>query len=328
MAIKWRDVEGPLLEDRWEIDCVEITLTQNETPTPRVHRGKGYLRQDEEGVACFRLYPTKSDVLQDPFADYTPGNEGKLVPGSSYYSLTATDWYGRVWRCPRVDPDTNYTHLNAEQHRVVSGKAYELVTEDDSGFSSDAYFLKMVFRADVEIPVNTGTDIVTYVAGKEAGRSGMLNVAIFWNEQFGEFRIWTESGRLFLTCEAKHAPQPNFYIRVMEALSFVLGRRMSWSFTEEYRERKKITRLRGQERPDEKNMPEPVGRRTRDRECHTWLLFADYLRFINAQTGTAYHRERKASNGTIPWRTTWARKNRRESPLSPRWPAPRPRGAP
>ena len=81
------DVEGPVLAKRWEIDCIDITLTQNETPNPRTYCGKGFLRQNAEGVVSFRLYPANEKQLEWTSVLPSPSEAGKLYPGDHYYSL-------------------------------------------------------------------------------------------------------------------------------------------------------------------------------------------------------------------------------------------------
>jgi hypothetical protein len=288
LGLDWRDVEGPLLAKRWEIDCVDTTLTQNDTDKPVTYRGKGYLRQDADGVVCFRLYPP-AEGFSAPSWDGTAGrNAGKLVPGDAYYSLSATDWYGRVWKCPRVDPDVSTTYCGAQPHGQVSGKAYDLRCDEKSWVSEDVYFLRMVWGVDLELPATTGTEVITMLGGKEAGRSSTLNAAIFETE-FGLFKILTEPGRLIVTCEADTPPDTHFFVRVMESLSFVLGRRLYWNYVEEHRLGTKTTRLRGQQQSDERHLPEPVGGSRRDRAGHTWLLFSDHLRYIASHEGGGLH---------------------------------------
>jgi hypothetical protein len=285
----FREVEEPLLEKRWEIDCVEMTLTQNDMPTPRVYQGKGFLRQDGEGVVRYRLYPTSDGNIPGSLLGSSPGNAGKLLPDDAYYSLSATDWYGRVWKCPRVNPDFSTTYCADERHRLVAGKAYDLVSEEKGWIPENAYFIKMVYRVNLDIPANAATDVITHIAGKEAGRSGSLNVAVFGTE-FGQFMIRAESGKLMVTCDADRPPQSNFFTRITEALSFVLGRRLYWNFMEEHREGKKITRLCGQQQSDERRLPEPVGGSRRDFSGDTWRLFSDFLRFIDKHDGEKLHR--------------------------------------
>src|ERR1700677_148128 len=93
-----REIEDPLLTGSWEVDCVKMTLTQNETASPLKYSGKGYLRQREDGTIRFRLYP---DGPVSRFTDLMlEGSDqvasiGKIVPPSSYSTLVAKDIVGR-----------------------------------------------------------------------------------------------------------------------------------------------------------------------------------------------------------------------------------------
>jgi hypothetical protein len=214
MGFGTRDIEEALLARRWEIDCVDITLTQNDTPDPRSYRGKGFLRQDAEGVVGFRLYPPSPGEPAGAWDGFSKGSAdaGKIVPGNEYYTLSATDWYGRIWKCQRVQPEVSITYCGAQPHWLIAGKAFDLKAEEKSGHSADAYLLRIVWGVDLELPFTTGTETVIKLGDKEV-RSGSLNAAIF-DTAFGKFTIRTEPGRLVLEFEADTPPQHHFFVRV------------------------------------------------------------------------------------------------------------------
>jgi hypothetical protein len=99
----------------------------------------------------------------------------------------------------------------------------------------------------------------------------------------------TESGKLVLTLDLKKPVHEFFFVRVMEALSFALARRLYWNFVEEYRERKVVRRVRGEKQSDERHLPLAVSEL--DFACgrFTWDLFAKYLAFIYPHQGGGLH---------------------------------------
>src|SRR5665213_565074 len=42
-----------------EIDCIEMSLTQEASASPIVYHGKGYIRQDKDGVLNFKIFVSK-----------------------------------------------------------------------------------------------------------------------------------------------------------------------------------------------------------------------------------------------------------------------------
>jgi hypothetical protein len=58
MASEQKELEDALLATAWEVDCFAITLTRNHAMNPESIVGKGFLRQEKDGIVHFRLYPS------------------------------------------------------------------------------------------------------------------------------------------------------------------------------------------------------------------------------------------------------------------------------
>ncbi|MCU0704613.1 MAG: hypothetical protein MUF18_11605, partial [Fimbriiglobus sp.] len=145
MAFFDREVEEAVLAKRWETDCTEMTLTQNATENPRVHRGKGLLRQNAEGGLCFRIYPPGDGPLEGTFDKCSERiTAGQLVPDDEFYTLRATDWGGRVWTCAQVHPKISTTGCSGTLYGMISGEAFDLRCEIAEHNIGKSYFLRMV----------------------------------------------------------------------------------------------------------------------------------------------------------------------------------------
>lgn len=304
MAFTDREVEEAILAKRWETDCVDITLTQNDVPAPRIYRGRGYLRQDSEGVVNFHVYPPMDGEPEGAHDFNSSGAAGRLLAPSAYYTLSAIDWYGRVWTSDRVICDISTTYCSGEPYGIVFGQVRELKSEKKDFCRSDNYHLRMVWNVELSIPCTASTEVVTRLGSKES-RSGSLNAAIF-DFDSGKFTIHTSPKQLYLEFGANRTPHSYFYIRVMEAMSFVVGRRLGWNYAEELRDGTKTIRLRGNATSDEKSLMEPVTSTVMDHRDDTWRLFVAYLRFILTTDGGNLHpctmelfRVYQARQGTI-----------------------------
>lgn len=281
MTSERKEIEDSLLGGRWEVDCVKIDVTQNDTASPEKFTGKGYLRQGEGGLVQFRLYPShpvedQPDRLMQGF-----GTPGKLIAPSGYSTLVARDFFGREWICPRVQPDTDVSYHHEGAETIVHGTADSLEAITDDGYPERIYFIRVVFFVDVKVPANSVTETVMNLAGELRRRSSSLDTAIFETE-FGKFTIRTEPGKLVVSCESQQPPQEHFFVRVMEGLSFVFGRRLYWNYVEEHRHGKLTRRLRGQKESDEQSLSRPIEEHTRPCALYTWQLFARYLSFISS----------------------------------------------
>jgi len=283
MSFAGWEVEEKLLAKQWEIDCIDITLTQNATPNPHQYRGKGHLRQEADGVVTFRLYLPNDYIKESQIELGSSNDAGMLVPRDAYYTLAATDWYARVWTCNRVHPDISTTDAGGRLSSVISGKATYLQTTEDIP-ELDWYAVRLVWLGTFDIPANCATETVKTVGNRNPIRSWSRNVALFKND-LGEFVIRAEPGRLVLTCESSQAQHPNFVERIAEALGFVVGRRLPWNYSEEYRDKSRITRARTQEQSDELALPVPAGGVSRDHAGYTWVIFSRFLQFIASHEG-------------------------------------------
>src|SRR5437867_2692053 len=138
-----------LQEGKWEVDCAKITLTQNDTAEPTVFSGPGFLRQGEGGTVEYKVYPTTAhewNVWEKQFG----GVEGKLIESSRYFTVKATDRFGRCWEWWRTRPEISSSALETGVHHFIDGKAHELAFSRRSGLPDDV-FLKMFFFAEAEI---------------------------------------------------------------------------------------------------------------------------------------------------------------------------------
>ena len=204
---------------KWEVDCVNITLTQNDATEPTVFSGPGYLRQGEGGTVEYKMYPTTAhswNVWEKQFG----GVEGKLIESSRYYTLKATDRFGRCWEWWCTMPDIGASALETGVHHFIDGKAHELTFSYRSGLPAHVFNLKMFFFAEAEIPCNTKTEIITLAGGLKRQTSSLLNLAQF-STPIGKFHISNQAGLVLVELDSEEALPQYIEIRIVEALSLV-----------------------------------------------------------------------------------------------------------
>lgn len=282
-----QDIEDALLAGNWTVDCVKMTLTQNESKYPETISGKGYLRQDESEHVQFRIYPDSDAPI--PFPEQVDfGTPGKLIPPDGYSTLVATDFYGREWRCQRVRHDKAITYQNGGCYSIVSGAAYDLQCVAPSVYPPTFGQLRLVFFAEAEIPAISVSEVVTSLDGNERQRITSMRGAAFETD-FGRFTIEQAEGKLVINCDYAELPQDNFFIRVMEALCFAIGKRMYWNYVEEYRANNLIRRVRGVKQSDKKSLVLPIGDKYLGASS-TWKMFSKYLSFANLHKGGDLHK--------------------------------------
>ena len=283
-----KKIENSLLANKWEEDCVEMTLTQNATSNISRYEGKGYLRQGDDGIIGFRLYPSKAEnVKAFPFSNDF-GTPGKLIESESYYTLTAVDTYGREWVSGRVRPEVSSSSRRETYDLLAGGSCYDLHFERESDYPEKVHFLRIVYFVHLDLPTNASTETVTRRGSGKPAQSFSLNLAEF-ETKVGRFLVQTEGEKLIIHCNADGPFAPQCALRVTEALSFALGRRLSWNIVEQLENGKQFVRLRGQKDCDETDSLRPIAQTAPWLATQTWRMFEKYLDYVADFHGDQLH---------------------------------------
>ena len=288
MASEKQSQENALLANAWEIDCVAMTLTQEGVDAPETVSGKGYLRQGDDGLVRFRLYPSHA-VVRRPFQELEGLTPGKIIDPSCHYTLIADDMTGRSWVARRVRPDFSTYYGNDTSESIVSGTLHDLQRTLTSQFKRTKIAIRVVFFTDADLPANTVTEVITKVGGKDCSRASSLDIATV-DTPLGTFVLRTEPGKLIASLSTdKTDIEEHFFVRIMEALSFVFGKRLGWNYVEEYRHGVEIERVRGKKMSDKTALSRPVDERVTPNPYFIWRLFSLYLCFISSHHGGTLH---------------------------------------
>jgi hypothetical protein len=288
MASEKTNLEDALLTNEWEIDCVAMTLTQEGSDAPESVKGKGFLRQGDDGLVHFRLYPTHP-VVRRPFQEIEGWTPGKIIEASRYYTLTADDVPGRTWIAHRVLPEFSAFYSDGAWDSIVSGTLRDVERKRQSHYKRRKTHIRVVFFADVSLPANTVTEVVRKVGGNDDGGSISLDVATV-ETPLGTFVIRTEPGKLIASFASDRPDiEEHFFVRIMEALSFIFGKRLGWNYVEEHRHGVEIERVRGEKMSDTSALPTPVDERVTPNPFFIWRVFSLYLSFVSSHHGGTLH---------------------------------------
>src|SRR4051812_41530263 len=98
------DFKRTFIEGNLAIDCLEITLTQNGSATPRVYKSTGsILVSPELGVEGRIVWKRDEAHPYDQMAAFTSTlsvMSGEIVPDDHYFKLEAVDIAGNRWTNP------------------------------------------------------------------------------------------------------------------------------------------------------------------------------------------------------------------------------------
>ena len=150
------------------IDCLEITLTQNATDSPRTFTAAGSIFASPENGAEARLV-WKRDV-DHPYDQIAILNamqrvkSGELFPADQYFALRAVDIAGNCWTHPAV-----LLKRDEKQHAEILTVSCDFIQVE---IASDIKrsLVHYVFYDDLEMPMNGKRSSLGVIAGWSAMR--------------------------------------------------------------------------------------------------------------------------------------------------------------
>jgi hypothetical protein len=285
-----QDIVQQLRDGRWETDCVQMTLTQDEAAAPASFVGQGFLRQGAHGTIHYRLYPSAVVGVEPHAGLQPPGVPGMLIEPHRFYRLEAYADNGLCWQVARTIPDIDVSHLDDGFHFLAGGKASEVSFTRPFPIPVTKFYLTMVFFVDVAIPFNARTVTTLNIAGQQHQSSSSLNVARV-STSFGEFRVSKKAGMVIVEVEADNAFPDDFENRIVEALGLVLATPLYWNAIFRVENGNETLRLRGRPHAVNAQLPRPVTGPHEDADTSgdVWRLFDRYLTLVCTHDGPGFH---------------------------------------
>ena len=203
------------ISNSFEIDCIDIRLTQKKDKDPIVYTGPGTIYQDEHGILRLKLYSKLSDIheeLSHQFKHYIPG---KIITSDNFFTLKATDMSGNEWIADYIWISVNVS--SPLTGLVVKSKLDEIKTIglNEAQANTEKNSLYIIVPGQYKIPCNE----------KESLPNGgwRLNRAVFpANEIDFEFKKYDDY--LIINANAKTENlDKDVYLKLIEALSIITG---------------------------------------------------------------------------------------------------------
>lgn len=262
----FQNIHLALKQRRLEIDCIEITLKQNDATDPILFKGKGYIQQTDKDTLRFKLYATETVNIDwvSHFNSLHSLKCGELYTESHYYTLTATTTDGTIWAADRVIPSCNWPIDGADP--IVSGDLSIISTEPAT--SNAKHFLRLCFFDEVELP---------FLGDKFEFSDGAYH-----------FRFEKHDSEFCIEVESTDPLGEDFHIRIKEALRLVLAKTVDWRVHFSNGGLRCQYRISsGTLKSQKTQLYSPIGREP-FLSPHTWRLFADYLEFVTKNTPAGF----------------------------------------
>lgn len=275
-----------LKEQSFELDCLEMTLTQSTPKNPIKFHGKGYIRQSKDDRLVFKLYATDSintDALMHA-RSVLSAKSGKLYADDEYYTLEVKASDRREWRAERILPSAAWDF--EQPNPIISGAIASLKTE--SKLHQPRNFLRMHFFGDAEI---ANLNNIFEFEACQMHFSGKKGIDQFYIEAKSESEI-----------------NEHFYIKIQEALSFILAKSLDQRVLIYQRENSfQFTISSSFISSSRTRLYPPISSATENYFIHTWSLFSRYLEYIHKNTSGPYlnhcsnhlHNAREASANSL-----------------------------
>lgn len=205
-----------LLANQFEIDCIQIELTQQKDDDPIVYCGSGSITQKHDGKFHLKLYHAFNDVSKELMPNLGNTKPGKIIGKEVFFCMEAVDMSGNVWTAKDISVPRGFSIpasgkvIETTVRSLTSQKERESVADKSSSF----FFL--VIPGKHHIPCNEWEET------KGGGRS--LNTCKL---KLSGTEIVIKDRNNCLTIRAED-PSGNinlsFKERIVEAMSIVFGK--------------------------------------------------------------------------------------------------------
>lgn len=209
------DTINKLISSKFEIDCIDINLTQQIEKTPIIYSGPGTIYQDENGVLNLKLYAKIIDIDKEISHISKHFVPGKIIGNENYFSLRATDMSGNEWGTENIWLSHNVSFPAAGQ--IIKAKLREIknMTEVDKRIRSGKTYLLIVVPGSYKIPCNKKEDLPN-------GGCRLSKSLFSFNQIDFEFKKLDDYLRIYVST-GTNALSEQSEIRILEALSIIYG---------------------------------------------------------------------------------------------------------
>jgi hypothetical protein len=205
-----------LISNSFEIDCIDICLTQKIDKNPLIYTGPGTIFQDEHGILQLKLYSKTNDIAKVLSHQIKYSPPGKFIVDDNYFTLKAFDMKGNKWFADNIlISAANISFRTPSQVIKSKLKKIETIKEIGSRPNTEKNALLIIVPGQYEIPCNEKEDLPN--GGRRLNRA-VLSV----NKIDLVFRKLDNC----LIIEANAKPEnlgKDTYIKLLQALSIITG---------------------------------------------------------------------------------------------------------
>ncbi|MCJ7790769.1 MAG: hypothetical protein MUP69_11480 [Candidatus Atribacteria bacterium] len=203
------------ISNLFEIDCIDICLTQKTDKDPIKYTGPGTIYQDEHGILQLKLYSKLSDINKELSHQFKHHPLGKIIAEDNYFTLRAIDMSGNEWLADNIWISVNVSFPAAGL--VIKSKLDEIKTIElnEARSNTEKNYLFIIVPGQHKIPCNEKEDL--------PNGGWRLNRAVFSaNEIDFEFRKYDDYLIIYANAKTENLDK-DVYLKLIEALSIITG---------------------------------------------------------------------------------------------------------
>lgn len=239
-----------ILFNTFEVDCIDIVLTQQKDIEPLVLQGPGTIFLDKLGTINLKMY-VKVDVQKVWGAQSQNHIAGKILAKDHFFALTAIDGFGREWTADHVSISqdisypTNSVIIKADLNEIKNSANFEKQEGNTKNH------LMMIIPGEYKLPCNEWVELSAH--GRSLSRLKFSACGI--NFEF-------EEREKYLLINADYDCGADFkdldYL-IREALSIILGDFVKPKIIKSYCSDVESVNIRSQKEKSysDKNFPTP-----------------------------------------------------------------------
>lgn len=143
-----------LLNNQFEIDCIQIELKQQKDDEPIVYSGSGSITQKPDGNLHLKLYHAFNDVTKELMPMLGNTKPGKIIGKENFFSMEAVDMSGNVWTAKDISVSSGFSF--PASGKVVESIIRRLICQKDREGVVDkcSSFFFLVIPGKHQVPCN------------------------------------------------------------------------------------------------------------------------------------------------------------------------------
>jgi hypothetical protein len=273
------DLISALKQGHLDIHCSRMELAQNTPSNPIRYIGSGYIRQNNDGGIEFTIYATEIcnvDMVTALSPILSRHHSGTVFRGDESFTLTATSYWRYSWKAERIfDPSVDWR----QSPQRVSGNISILRREGRAVCRGRPHRVIMHFFENIDIPC----PVMMETTSKD------FDGAVFDTADHKYFRIQKRDDEIVVDVNSEIAFPPHFDVRVVEAISYVLARPMSWRSLNTNDGYADILHLSSpQSQLTNEKLGRPLLAKRLEELPMVWRLFDKYLAYVMKENTTPF----------------------------------------